>query len=76
MDPVTTTIVGWLIQPATSALFEGAKEYLLQRLGLKSPTPETPPLLEEYLVELQHVREDLQHLKRSVDEERIAMLYV
>jgi hypothetical protein len=73
MDPMT--IAGWFITPAASAFFEMAKQYLSQRLGFSSSVPETRPLLDEYLVELQRVREDLRRLKASMDEDRIAMLY-
>ena len=75
MEPVTLSIVGWLVEPAASALFEGAKEYLLQRLGLSSPPPETPPLLDKYLGDLQRLREDLRRLRQRIDEDRIAKLY-
>jgi hypothetical protein len=76
MDPITTSvIVSGLVQQAGFALFDGAKEYLLQRLGPSASPSETPrvaPLLDEYL---EGVRADLQRVEQKLDEERIAKLY-
>lgn len=69
MDPATiATIVGWFVQPAMSALFNGTQQYLLQRLGVspsRSSTSDIKPLLDEYL----------QRLTARLDEDRIARLY-
>jgi hypothetical protein len=68
MDPITLTVVGWLVQPAAGTLFAVAKEYLSQSLGLspsRSAASNIKPLLDEYL----------QHLTERLDEDRIAKLH-
>jgi len=68
MDPLSASIVTWLLQQAGGAIFAVAQRYTMRRLGLDS-SPSAPsvikPLLDDYL----------RYLKGRLDEDRIAKLY-
>jgi hypothetical protein len=69
MDPLTATIVPWLLQKAGGAIFAIAQQHIMRRLGLDSSQPPdsegTEPSLHDYL----------RQLKDRLDEDRIAKLY-